>query len=63
MNNLKPTEKLVGPHNESLFSRNYHRGKNGNEKTMGRPKMMLLDYLMKKCNKLKERAAAGHRGE
>jgi len=32
-NNPKPTEKLVGPHNErKLPAKNYNRGKNGREK-------------------------------
>ena len=32
-NNLKPTEKLAGPHNKKrLPSKNYNRGKNGSEK-------------------------------
>ena len=60
---MMPTEKLAGPHNERrLPSKNYNRGKNGREKKQGRPRMMLLDWILKEdYSKLKEKA--GDRGE
>ena len=62
-NNQMPTEKRVGPRNErGLPSWNYNRGKNVGEKTTARPRIMLLDCMMKEdYSKLKTRV--GHRGE
>src|SRR6218665_385090 len=60
--NPKSTEKLAGPHNESLsLLRTIIEGRMEEKKKKGRPRMMLLDWTMKEdYSKLKERA--GHRG-
>ena len=61
-NNPKPTEKLVGPHNEKrLPSKDYNQGKNGREKEKTENDVTELDDERQVDSKLKERA--GHRGE
>jgi len=40
---------MAGSNNERRFpSKNYNRGKDGKEKKRGRPRMMLLDWMVKR---------------
>ena len=55
INYTKPTDQMVD-HHDREDSRNYYRRKNGGETTRGRPRIMLLDWIMKEgYRKLTER--------